>query len=84
MQKVLGSEVKSMILHCNPARHDEKNSSVIVLSSASGAGHVCAADALVAAFNAKGFSANRVEVLKYTNPVFRKIYSDLYKELSSC
>ncbi|MBI4698346.1 MAG: glycosyltransferase [Nitrospirae bacterium] len=56
--------------------------SVMVLSAASGAGHIRAADALVAEFSNKGISATRhVEVLKYTNPIFKGIYSDLYKEL---
>jgi processive 1,2-diacylglycerol beta-glucosyltransferase len=53
----------------------------MVLSAASGAGHVRAADALVAAFTAKGVPARHIEVLKYTAPLFRTVYSDLYKEL---
>jgi processive 1,2-diacylglycerol beta-glucosyltransferase len=56
-------------------------SSVVVLSAAAAAGHLRAADALVTAFEAKGASAHHVEVLRYTNPIFRKIYSDLYVEL---
>jgi processive 1,2-diacylglycerol beta-glucosyltransferase len=55
--------------------------SIMVLSAASGAGHVSAADALVAAFKKRDVIAQHVEVLKYTNPIFRKVYSDLYKEL---
>jgi processive 1,2-diacylglycerol beta-glucosyltransferase len=55
--------------------------SVLVLSAASGAGHVRAAEALVLAFGAAGRPARHVEVLGYTNPLFRKIYSDLYVEL---
>ncbi len=55
--------------------------SVMVLSAASGAGHIRAADALVAEFGNRGISAKHVEVLKYTNPIFKGIYSDLYKEL---
>ena len=54
---------------------------VTVLSAASGAGHVRAADALVSAFEKRGARANHIEVLKYTNSVFRRVYSDLYKEL---
>lgn len=54
---------------------------VMVLSVASGAGHMRAADALFSAFEAKGVRAHHIEVLKYTNGVFRKVYSDLYKEL---
>jgi processive 1,2-diacylglycerol beta-glucosyltransferase len=55
--------------------------SVLVLSAASGAGHVRAAEALVLAFGAAAVPARHVEVLGYTNPLFRKIYSDLYVEL---
>ncbi len=57
------------------------SSSIMVLSAAAGAGHIRAAEALVNAFNAKGIEVHHIEVLKYTNPVFRKAYSDLYKEL---
>jgi len=53
----------------------------MVLSAAAATGHLRAADALVSAFEAKGVSARHVEVLRHTNPVFRKIYSDLYVEL---
>ena len=59
----------------------EKVPSVMVLSAASGAGHIRAADALVAEFGKRDISAKHVEVLKYTNPIFKGIYSDLYKEL---
>jgi processive 1,2-diacylglycerol beta-glucosyltransferase len=58
-----------------------KPNSVMVLSAAAATGHLRAADALVSAFDAKGVSARHVEVLRHTNPVFRKIYSDLYIEL---
>ena len=54
---------------------------VTIYSAASGAGHIRAADALVSAFNADGIKAQQIEVLKYTNRVFRSVYSDLYKEL---
>jgi processive 1,2-diacylglycerol beta-glucosyltransferase len=60
---------------------EAKPDSVMVLSAAAATGHLRAADALVSAFEAKGVSARHVEVLRYTNPVFRKIYSDLYVEL---
>lgn len=62
-------------------RSNLKMDSVMILSAASGAGHISAADALVAAFEAQGVLAKHVEVLKYTNPIFRGVYSDLYKEL---
>ncbi len=55
--------------------------SVMILSAASGAGHLKAAEALVSAFKHKGISARHIEVLRYTNPVFRRFYSDLYVEL---
>jgi processive 1,2-diacylglycerol beta-glucosyltransferase len=54
---------------------------VLVLSAASGAGHIRAAEALVSAFTAQEVPAEHVEVLKYTNTVFKKVYSDLYLEL---
>lgn len=55
--------------------------SVLVLSAASGAGHVRAAEALVLSFGAAGRPAHHLEVLGYTNSLFRKIYTDLYVEL---
>jgi len=54
---------------------------VRIFSAAAGAGHIRAADALVSSFQARGVGAYQVEVLKYTNRVFRSVYSDLYKEL---
>jgi processive 1,2-diacylglycerol beta-glucosyltransferase len=59
----------------------DETSSVMVLSAAAAAGHLRAADALVAAFEAKGVSASHVEVLQYSNALFKKIYADLYVEL---
>ena len=53
----------------------------MVLSTAAATGHLRAAEALVSAFEAKRVSAHHIEVLRYTNPIFRKIYSDLYVEL---
>ncbi len=53
----------------------------MILSAAAATGHLRAADALAAAFTARGVPARHIEVLRYTNPVFRKIYSDLYVEL---
>jgi processive 1,2-diacylglycerol beta-glucosyltransferase len=58
-----------------------KAGGVLVLSAAAGAGHVRSAEALAAAFTAKGIAAKHVEVLKYASYLFRKIYSDLYIEL---
>ncbi|HSM00316.1 MAG TPA: glycosyltransferase [Candidatus Limnocylindria bacterium] len=54
---------------------------VFVLSAAAGAGHVRSAEALVAAFAAKGIAAKHVEVLKYSSYFFKKVFSDLYFEL---
>lgn len=49
----------------------------MILSAAAATGHLRAADALVAAFETNRISARHIEVLRYTNPIFRKIYSDL-------
>ena len=59
----------------------KQTGSVVILSAAAAAGHLRAADALEAAFEAKGISAHQMEVLRYTNPIFKKIYTDLYVEL---
>lgn len=58
-----------------------KAGGVLVLSAAAGAGHVRSAEALVAAFAAKGIPAKHVEVLEYASYFFKKVYSDLYIEL---
>jgi processive 1,2-diacylglycerol beta-glucosyltransferase len=54
---------------------------ILVLSAAAGAGHVSAAEALLAAFQQKGVPARHEEVLRLTNPVFKKLYADLYLDL---
>ncbi len=54
---------------------------VLVLSAASGAGHIRSAEAVAAAVAARGVPARHVEVLKYTNPLFKRFYSDLYVEM---
>lgn len=54
---------------------------MVVLSAAATTGHLRAAEALVTAFQTHGVSARHVEVLSYTHPIFRKIYSDLLVEL---
>jgi len=59
----------------------QKEGSVIVLSAAAGAGHVRAAEALVSALDARHIPSEHIEVLKYTTPIFRKVYSDLYIDL---
>jgi len=60
-----------------PAREHE----TLVLSAAAGAGHVSAAEALVEALQERGAPARHEEVLRYTNPLFRRLYGDLYLEL---
>lgn len=57
------------------------NGGVMVLSAASGAGHMAAAEALVSAFRMRGVEAAHVEMLKYATPLFKRIYADLYVEL---
>jgi processive 1,2-diacylglycerol beta-glucosyltransferase len=54
---------------------------VLVLSAAAGAGHVSAAEALVAELQGRGEPARHEEVLRLTNPLFKRLYSDLYLEL---
>lgn len=56
---------------------------VMVLSTASGGGHMAAADALVAAFRMRRVEASHVEMLRYTTPLFRRVYADLYVELAT-
>ena len=56
---------------------------VMVLSAAAGAGHVRSAEALVSAFGTQGVPATHVEVLKYTNPLFKRFYADLYLKLAN-
>ncbi len=58
-----------------------RGGTVLVLSAASGAGHVRSAEALAAAFAARDVPARHVEVLRYTNPLFRRFYSDLYVDM---
>lgn len=58
-----------------------KTGGMLVLSAAAGAGHVRCAEALAAAFAAKGIAAKHVEVLEYASYFFKKVYSDLYIEL---
>jgi len=62
-------------------RDETKTGGVLVLSAAAGAGHVRCAEALAAAFAAKGIDAKHVEVLEYASYLFKKVYSDLYIEL---
>ncbi|QEH38878.1 MurG-like transferase [Aquisphaera giovannonii] len=56
---------------------------VLVLSASAGAGHIRAADAIEKALHARGLASDvqNVDVLKYTNQVFRHLYSRAYLDL---
>jgi len=56
---------------------------VLILSASVGAGHLRAAQALEAAFAASDFpgEARHLDVLGFTNPAFRTLYSQGYIEL---
>jgi len=56
---------------------------VLILSASVGAGHLRAAQALEAAFAASEFpgEAKHLDVLRFTNPAFRTLYSQGYIEL---
>ncbi|WP_165228391.1 MGDG synthase family glycosyltransferase [Aquisphaera insulae] len=56
---------------------------VLVLSASAGAGHLRAADAIEKALRIRGLASQvqNVDVLKYTNSVFRNLYSRAYLEL---
>ncbi len=58
-------------------------SKILLLSASAGAGHVRAADALLKALRRKGFDSNveHWDMLKYTNGVFRHLYSKMYLDL---
>jgi hypothetical protein len=58
-------------------KRDASDERVMVLSAAAGAGHVRSAEALVAGFGAQGIPASHVEVLKYTNPLLKRLYVEL-------
>ena len=58
---------------------------VLLLSAAAGAGHVRAAEAIEKAFNqakdADGREVHHIDVLNYTNKLFRHLYSKAYIDL---
>src|SRR6476620_3617616 len=56
---------------------------VLILSASAGAGHVRAAQAVEKAFVAMGAArkVRHVDVLDYTNVVFRRLYSEAYLEM---
>ncbi len=56
---------------------------VLVLSASAGAGHLRAAEAIEKAIRLRGIATQveHVDVLKYTNKVFRHFYSKAYLDL---
>jgi processive 1,2-diacylglycerol beta-glucosyltransferase len=56
---------------------------VLILSASAGAGHVRAAEALERAFRLRGAAeeVRHVDILQYTNKVFRHLYSKAYIEM---
>jgi len=56
---------------------------VLVLSASAGAGHVRAGEAVKSAFDILGAARElqHADMLSYTNPVFRNLYSKLYIEM---
>ncbi len=56
---------------------------VLVLSASAGAGHLRAAEAIEKAIQSRGLASEvqHVDVLKYTNKVFRHLYSKAYLDL---
>src|SRR5437773_5348327 len=56
---------------------------VLILSASAGAGHVRAADALEKAFSQSGAAREirHIDVLNYTNNVFRHLYSKAYLDM---
>jgi processive 1,2-diacylglycerol beta-glucosyltransferase len=56
---------------------------VLVLSASAGAGHLRAADAIEKALRIRGLASEvqHLDVLKYTNQVFRHLYSKAYLDL---
>ncbi|SIO39169.1 processive 1,2-diacylglycerol beta-glucosyltransferase [Singulisphaera sp. GP187] len=57
--------------------------SVLILSASAGAGHLRAAQAIERAFQETGSakSVHHLDVLEYTNPLFRRLYSKAYIEM---
>lgn len=56
---------------------------VLILSASVGAGHMRAADALERAFNLRvpDWEVRNIDVLKYTNALFRRLYGKAYIEM---
>lgn len=53
---------------------------ILILSASVGGGHVSAAEALKKAFEIRGLSEDvrHEDILKFTNPLFKRLYSDAY------
>jgi processive 1,2-diacylglycerol beta-glucosyltransferase len=73
--------MKHMSDKARPFSRGVNPNSVLVLSAAVATGHLRAAEALAAAFKSRGVNVRHVEVLRYTNPIFRKFYGDLYVDM---
>lgn len=58
-------------------------SRVLILSASAGAGHLRAADAVEKAFLSSGAARDvrNLDVLQYTNPLFRNLYSKMYLDM---
>src|SRR3982751_5866742 len=56
---------------------------VLILSASAGAGHLGAAQAIERAFARAGASpsVHHVDILEYTNPLFRRLYSRAYIDM---
>ena len=55
---------------------------VLILSASVGAGHLRAADALEKAFKKQGAAeVKNIDVLNYTNPLFRRLYGKAYLDM---
>src|SRR4051812_7128705 len=56
---------------------------VLILSASAGAGHVRAAQAIERAFAELGAAqtVRHIDILEYTNPLFRRLYSKAYIEM---
>jgi processive 1,2-diacylglycerol beta-glucosyltransferase len=56
---------------------------VLILSASAGAGHVRAAEAVLRAFQQTGAAreVRHLDVLQYTNPLFRNLYSKTYLDM---
>lgn len=56
---------------------------MLILSASAGAGHVRAAQAIEKACSqsARGLKVDHVDILEYTNPLFRTVYSRMYLDM---